>query len=218
MTINLQRFCANALDPREHLHKPWRSGQWVYATNGHLAVRVSSAAQPDAAAATDKHPDTGSMFEKYMGRPRLEFLRMPAIPALAKCISCRGKGEVRCIKCPDCDEGEFRHGDHHYNCKNCEGSPAGAGWQWLDDYDEDQPHQVVRVCEDCDGMGYSKNVSGSTKLGDAHYSNIYLAMFAALPEVRVCPGEPSGDWGSRPVPAVFIFDGGHGLLMPMRGD
>lgn len=216
MTINLQRYCANELDPRTHLHKPWKVGKWAYATNGHFVLRVPAETQPDAPEATDKHPDVGAMFDKHMGRDGMEYLRVPSVPALTACFSCHGKGMVRCIKCPDCEDGEFQHGDHFYTCRNCDQSPAGEGWQWLDEDMQDQPHQIMRVCTDCDGLGFSTRTNSGTKLGDAHYSNVYLAMFAALPEVRVCPGEPAGDYGSRPAPAVFIFDGGHGLLMPWK--
>ncbi len=218
MTIDLKRFCANELDFREHLRAPWREGAWVYATNGHFIVRVAADAAPDAAARTDKHPDATGLFRKYLeDRTGLEFLVMPPIRALDKCLDCDGTGKVRAIKCPDCDEGEFRRGDHVYQCKNCEDSPAGAGWQYLEDYEPDQPHQVMRACESCDGLGFSIKQHGGMQIGEASYAVVYLAMLAALPQIRVCPGDPCPKhWTPQPIPAVFTFDGGHALLMPRR--
>lgn len=218
MTIDLKRFCANETDFRDYLRAPWRDGKWVYATNGHFLVRVAADTVPDAAEATAKHPNAGSLFRKYLeDREGLEFLVMPPIPALDKCLECNGTGKVRAIKCPDCDEGEFEHGNYTYDCKNCEGSPAGPGWQFVDGIEPDQPHQVNRPCNACDGLGYSIKQHGGMKVGEASYAVVYLAMLAALPQIRVCPGEPCPEhWTPNPIPAVFTFDGGHALLMPRR--
>lgn len=218
MTIDLTRFCANDTDPREHLYRPWRDGKWVYATNGHMAVRVAADLFPEAVDKPEKAPDVGGLFRKYMeDREGLEFLLMPPIPALTACFDCDGSGKVRAIKCPDCKDGTFQHGHYTYTCQNCEGSPAGAGWELLLDHDPTQPHEVKRTCQSCDGLGFSIRQHGSTKLGEAGYATVYLAMFAGLPQVRVCPGGPAPEnWTPQPAPAIFTFDGGHGLLMPYR--
>jgi hypothetical protein len=216
MSIDLTRFCANDTDPREHLYKPWKDGKWVYATNGHMAVRVAAELYPDAVDKPEEAPDVGGLFRKYLeDRQGLEFLLMPPIKGLHKCMDCEGTGKVRAIKCPDCTDGEFRHGEHTYQCQNCEGSPAGAGWEFLDEYMAVQPHEVKRTCQACDGLGFSMRQNGNTQLGEAGYSTVYLAFFAGLPQVRVCPGEPAPEhWKPSPAPAIFTFDGGHGLLMP----
>lgn len=48
--MNLQRFCASETDFKEHLRAPWLHGDWVYATNGHVCVRVPAASRPDITA------------------------------------------------------------------------------------------------------------------------------------------------------------------------
>ena len=47
--VDLSRFCADANDPREYLRSPWKHGEWVYATNGHVCVRVPAASMPEVA-------------------------------------------------------------------------------------------------------------------------------------------------------------------------
>ena len=215
--LDLSRFCANDLDERDYLHTPWRRGQWVYATNGHLAIRVPAAAYPDVAEVTEKVPNLGAMFDKTMTGRDLEYLLLPPVPKLRECYDCDGKGKVRAIKCVDCTDGEFVHGEYLYTCKNCERSPGGEGWEHLPDHCEARTNEVLRTCHTCDGLGFDRR-QGCMQLGPAKYSNVYLAMFAALPQVRVCPGTAARDKydDERELPAIFTFDGGHGMLMPFR--
>ena len=44
--IEITKFCANKHEVRTGLHHPYRIGQWVYATNGHMIVRVPSESAP----------------------------------------------------------------------------------------------------------------------------------------------------------------------------
>jgi hypothetical protein len=38
--INLRSFCARKSDCRYYLHQPWSRGNYTYATDGHIAVRI----------------------------------------------------------------------------------------------------------------------------------------------------------------------------------
>lgn len=216
MAIDLKRFCANETDSRDYLRAPWRDGDWVYATNGHMALRVAASLFPEVTTKPEKAPDVGRLFRKHLeDRQGLEFLVMPPVPGLIQCFDCEGTGKVRAIKCPDCDEGTFKHGEWLYDCKNCDGSAAGAGWEELQGHVPTQPHEVLRPCLSCDGIGFSIRQHGNMAIGESTYSVVYLAMFAGLPQVRICPGDPAPDALSLHVtPAVFTFDGGHGILMP----
>lgn len=219
MTIDLQRFCAHENDPREHLRAPWYEDGWVYATNGHFAVRVKAGrAQTDVQDKPQGAPDAASLFRKHVEDRVVDYLVMPPVPKLIECFGCQGKGNVRCIKCPDCVDGEFKHGGHIYECQNCDGSPAGPGWEHLTEDDGPQPHEVLRLCEDCDGYGFEFKRNGGMQIGGGHYSTVYLSMLASLPKVRICPGDPAPErWADATVvPAAFLFDGGQALLMPWR--
>jgi hypothetical protein len=64
-------------------------------------------------------------------------------------------------------------------------------------------------CEDCGGEGkYDKHKR--IPIGDeAGFSNVYLSWLAELPGIEIAP------FGAEE-PARFRFEGGDGLLMPMR--
>ncbi len=206
--IDLQRFCANELDEREYLRKPWKHGKWVYATNGHVCVRVPTAAMPDVAEC-DKAPPVQKLFQKHMKQRQCEFLLMPIIAPLKKCSACYGKGYVHARKCPSCTDGTFDHYGMTYNCLYCEGSNAGPGW-----VDTEDETEARRPCDHCDGLGADMRENGNARLGESTYSLVYLNWLAKLPQIRVCPGSPAETTTADQIPAVFIFDGGHAILMP----
>lgn len=214
--MDLQQFCATASDPREYLRKPWRSGQWVFCTNGHLALRVPASASPEAGEGErGKVPDLGAMFKKWLEDRDCEFLVMPPLPEVRKCGTCAGTGKVWAAPCSDCKDGTFTHGWHEYDCKNCDRSKAGPGW-----IDADQGHPAAQhlPCDSCGGVGYPLRQTAPVQLGAAHYDAVYLRMFADLPQCRVCPGAAARTTFDGPpeAPGLFLFDGGHGLLMPTR--
>lgn len=208
--IDLQRFCANELDEREYLRKPWKHGEWVYATNGHVCVRVPTAAMPDVAEC-DKAPPAQKLFQKHMEQRQCEFLLMPSIAPLKKCSACYGKGYVHARKCPSCTEGTFDHYGYSYDCLYCEDSGAGPGW-----VDTEDERETRRPCNRCDGLGADMRENGNAPLGESTYSLVYLNWLAKLPQCRVCPGSSAETPTANQIPAVFIFDGGHAILMPRR--
>ncbi len=214
MNIDLQRFCANENDPREYLRAPWRDGGWVYATNGHLVVRIRDDGAESIPARSSRHPNAAAMFRKHIEDRSCEFMVMPPITEPDKCTHCGGAGFVSAIKCEDCVDGEFTHGDYEYTCKNCCGSAAGPGW--ADAYEKYPSAQRV-PCAHCDFMGYSLNRNGATNIGGALYSTVYLWALSLLPQCRICPGDAAYSClgtGARETPAALIFDGGQALLMP----
>lgn len=217
--INLQRYCANDGDPREYLWRPWRAGEFVYATNGHLAVRVPAADFPDAAENSKAPKSIADLFASaFDGREERDFRAMPELPKLIKCLDCKGAGRLHSIKCPDCDDyGEFVHGRNTYECKECADDPAGPGRLECANGDEVSEE---RACHSCLGLGYQSRGNGHTKIGDAAYGTVYLHMLGELPQCRVCPGEPAPrTWEPKPQPAAFAFDGGQAILMPyLAGD
>ena len=213
MNIDLQRYCANDSDYREHLRQPWRAGEWVYATNGHLAVRVPAASFPDARECAKAPVSIGDLFARAFDRKDPgDFRPMPKLQPLVMCSECKGRGRLHSIKCPDCDDGEFLHGRYSYDCKECKDNPAGPGRLECASGEEGA---TEAACPSCYGLGYQSWVNGAAKVGDAHYSAVYLHMLAELPQVAICPGEPAGTV-IRPTAAALSFDGGQAILMPYR--
>lgn len=91
--IDLESFCANEWELRTYLQRPWRDGEWVYATNGHMMVRVPADAAPDAAVRAANQPNNPpDMFRKMLDDHQGEFLVMPPLPAETACDSCGGSG------------------------------------------------------------------------------------------------------------------------------
>ncbi|MFM7024707.1 MAG: hypothetical protein ACKOWC_01415 [Limnohabitans sp.] len=214
----LQPFCANESDTREYLRAPFKAGEWVYATNGHMAVRFPAEKFPDIAEVADpeaKAPKViGGLFSRALEKAGDAFMVMPKMAKLTPCLYCDGKGRVLAVKCGECEDGVFHHGSNWYECKNCEDEAPGPGWIEIDEAD---PGAVNRMCHFCDGLGFecgSGKRNPPVQLGNAYYNAAYLRLFSKMPQVRIHPGEPAIE--KNPLPATFLFDGGHGLLMPYR--
>ena len=202
MTVNLQRFCANDFDYREYLRAPWRAGNWVYATNGHVCVRVAAALVPDALQSSGQRPNAAALFDKWFDQEG-EFLVMPEVPAAEVCKACDGHGWHHAIKCSDCTDGVFKHGHHAYDCLNCADEPVEAGYIATEDAADPK-----MVCNECIGRGFAR--LQFHELGCNKFDLGYLNWLAALPQLRVRVHE------GLDAAAAFIFDGGQALLMPVR--
>ena len=120
--IDLRPFCANEFEVRIGLHKPWRDGAWVYATNGHMVVRVPANTQdapPRNSATQPKNPP--EMFSKFLDGMEGDFLLLPPLPADVVCDFCGGGGAADDgDECPECFGTEhaftyFALGDAGYN-------------------------------------------------------------------------------------------------------
>lgn len=206
--VDLAQFCATATDPREYLHTPWRRGDWVYAMNGHVCVRVPAESMPEVAeSANPVAAGAEAMFQKHLEQRKCEFQPMPKLKKVTKCIQCLGKGTTKMAKCDSCDEGEFVRGGYSYSCQNCYG-----GWLPTDD----KRGGKDRPCHLCAGTGDPVGMNDIVRLGESTYSLVYLSWLAALPLIRVCPGNRAGQDRADTIPAVFMFHGGQALLMPKR--
>ena len=163
---DLERFCSDDIS-RPSLSAPWSSGDYSYASNGHLIVRVPRMVD---IAESDVAPKVAGMFDKHMVEPpewfALSDIELPEME-IVDCATCEG-GEESVHDCPDC---------------SC-------------------------ICEDCNDTGKVEEII-RVKVGMALYQLKYLLMLKGLPN---CKLGPTGEW----TPAPFRFDGGDGLLMPMR--
>lgn len=195
----LLRFVAGRNDLREYMRAPFSRGDWIYATNGHIAVRVPKA-EGIAAAESGKLEKIEGLFEKSK---RDNFIGLPELPEAEKCPTCNGSGIG--YKCPECEgKGDFDKGGHSYDCKEC-----GGSGQVDDGYDADK-----EPCVECDGYGESRYKA--VAVGNWHYDRRYLAMVEKLPAVRFAQREEGPKDFKDAAVAYFVFDGGEGVLMPMR--
>lgn len=194
--IDLQRFCARKHDDREHLHAPWPHKGRLYASNGHIMVRIPS---PEHAEAVATHPAAmaDQMFE---AAGKAGYIALPAFEAPMRCDSCAGEGKYLQVECPDCEgKGEFTHGTCLYDCQRC----FGDGLIRASELDVGA---AMHDCSHCGGLGYFRGEGA--RIGDATYDRVYLRLLSTLSGVRVCV---NGEKAMH-----FTFDGGDGLLMPYR--
>ena len=173
-----------------------RSSHGVIACNGHVLICVQrEGAFPEAPESLNKPIEGfGSIVIK-------DGIRMDdvSLPAITNCSSCGGRGIVFETECEECDGlGEFKHGQHYYSCKECE----GEGCMEADTADGAN----AKPCSKCQGRGehWMRHAVGNTG-----FALPYLRMLKELPN---CTLHPDGE-----ISAKFQFDGGWGVLMPMRG-
>lgn len=184
----LHRFCANKLDMREHLRKPFAADGFAVATSGAILVRVPYVGTDLPAAKFD----VKQIFKRCSAT---EFLPLPALPDGKPCLHCNGKGRIVGAECDACEgDGEFEHGRHSYSCKECDG----------DGFIEGRGSEEV-TCRHCNGMGFDRE---TFEFGRNDFDLRYLLMIAAL------PGAVMADAPLRQG-AHFKFDGGEGVVMPM---
>lgn len=205
---NMMRFAATYDDPREYLRKPWRDGEWVYATNGHVCIRVRGDKVDKELPVRDKHPDAAAMFTKYEGLLPAALHTLPALPEAKKCQACEGRGWHWAKKCESCDgEGTFMRHGYEYNCQACEDEPVEPGWAL-----SSERSGTRKDCAHCYGRGYERNQE--LAFGVQKWDLVYLTWLAELPDLKVrLTGNPEK---ASEYAALFTFDGGEALLMPRR--
>jgi hypothetical protein len=110
--IDLDKFCEKD-GVRYYLEKPFRLGGYIYATNGHLAVRIPDDGR-EAAEAYKSVSGIGKIFADAIARDGEQFtvpnIALPDGPDEEKCPACNGLGE------PECDM------EHMHDCPECDGT------------------------------------------------------------------------------------------------
>jgi hypothetical protein len=107
--IDLQQFCSTE-ESRYYLMKPWSRGNFTWATDGHVLIRV---ARRDGVEEQPKAPDAARIFTPdcetvaVLGLPNVIW---PSDPPPIECEACDGRGTRH--ECPDC----------MCKCDDCDGS------------------------------------------------------------------------------------------------
>lgn len=107
--IDLSPFCSKE-ELRPFLHTPFSHGEWTYATNGHIAIRVPRR--------SDMPGDSNAPGEKieamFAAAGNLEMRPMPRFEwpprETSDCSACEGRGTAH--TCPNCE----------CPCQRCDGS------------------------------------------------------------------------------------------------
>lgn len=190
----IAKFCAPN-DIRTYMAKPMRAGSWLYATNGHIAIRVPYDPEIDVGTTEGMKADIAALFDRCL-LSAVNRAPMPELPAPVPCPACNGTGTAHV--CGTCDgEGEFEHDGELYDCKTC----AGTGQVWSGNtYAGDKTE-----CDTCGGTGEKRYVP--VEIGARKYQAHLLRLFANLgpSEVAVSDGGV----------LHIVGDGFVGLVMPM---
>ena len=200
MNIDLQAFCSKD-ERRKDINAAWSYDGYSFGTNGHIAIRVP---QRDEIPLNDKAPYIVILWEKADVMTG-EALDIPELPEeiFNKCSECEGTGFVD--SCPDCEGTgiiEWTVGKHEYedDCKECDGTGKVKGNR--------------EPCEKCGGTGNVRSVI-PVQVGEARYDRAYLALIKGLPHSKIYPSITKEECREMK-PSIFTFDGGDGLIMPLR--
>lgn len=201
LQIDLMPFCELAGSTRPELEAPFTFAGHTYATDGHTAVVVPSGAPDDAS--EWQRTNVASMIDATIAEargPEEEYLELPVPvdPWEIECPECHGKPPEKPKVCPDCH---------------------GTGWVTVDYYSSSGDWYDLEVecpaCEDgadgickrCENRGIIERVTWC-QIGAVAYANRELVRARLLPGARLRPREH--------LAAHLAFDGGEGLLMPLR--
>jgi DnaJ-class molecular chaperone len=200
----LSLFLAPESDPRRYLRKPFSFDKFSCFTNGHIAV--FTARMTDAPETDNEHVIMGMCRAVYNTAQKRgaesKILPMNQFePALKECEECQGAGFVcECNRCGG--KGEAPTGAFGDECSTCNGSGTLPIHNW-----KEVKTRYLR-CETCLGIGkqpYEKD----SKVGATKLQTRYLLAAKTLPNAKVRA------FGSQD-PALIEFDGGFGLIMPLR--
>ena len=125
MTIDLTQFCErNGF--RLWMTEPFGIGEYTYASNGVILVRVPRSDWPSADLPSEVLPASFPQLMKWLdGSPAMAPLpAIPPGPFYEKCLWCAGSGEVEYDECEECDgEGViekytyYRFGTRSFNAR-----------------------------------------------------------------------------------------------------
>lgn len=74
---------------------------------------------------------------------------------------------------------------------------------------------AIQECEECSGTGMVRGIQ-STIIAGMTFADKYLELIKALPGYKFYPVKYDFNLGKSPPPSPFTFDGGEGLLMPVK--
>jgi hypothetical protein len=197
MTIEqLQKFCTRD-ELRPSMQQPYTIDKHTYATDGVVIIRIPAMNEvPFIQSAPDPEP----LFVKCEVESFTSDLSHIPGPTMTVCPTCLGKKRLEeCNKCEGAGEHVCECG-HHHDCESCDG---------LGDVPSDNP--TADECDSCDGIGQVAKRQ-EVHIGPRKFNLQRLELVRHLPTFRIA------DSGSSSTGAYFTFEGGDGILMPLRQD
>lgn len=189
----LKSFCDS---DRHAMKQPFSIGNYTYATDGHICIRVKRlneineneyAPNPNKILVWDHNK-----IEKWFDLPKYN------LDDFSYCSACQGTGKAtECEECEGAGEIECESCSHKSDCNSCDGSGGYPGGD--------------NICYSCKGTKKDTKYKGVEWRGKETLIAIkYLIMLGDLKECKI------SDKGVHSDAIRFKFDGGEGLLMPLR--
>jgi hypothetical protein len=186
----LMSFCSK--DETRTIAKPFSDELYTYATNGYVMIRVDRVDDvPINSPVTLEHME--ELFDCTPTTP------MPEITITKKqCPACEGSGRV--TKCPECDGCGWVDFDNRFNtyeveCKSCDGDGVTPGNK--------------NSCDVCKGTGKIVDKEKNVEIDGIAFRSTILDPITKLTNVKFFVRKEDK-------PATFSFDGGMGVVMPVR--
>jgi hypothetical protein len=200
---DLSIFCASQSDPRTYLHKPFSFDKFSCYSNGHMAVFVERVAWAPEMERESLILGICHNTRKAAQKRGTESKILPLSQfstALTECRECKGAGYI--CECKVCGgTGEVKNRPFE-ECDICDGSGSLPIQRWR------EVKTRYHRCETCLGIGVQPYEQDS-KIGAIKLQTRYLLAAKTLPNATVRA------FGSHD-PALIEFDGGFGLIMPLR--
>jgi len=210
----LKLFCCSESE-KENLSQPYSSGEFTFATNGHMQIRVPRMQEvPERENAprieiTQKDP----VGMHYLKEPS-EWVAVPAVAVVSEfCKHCGGTGKA--IKCPECGGQGWVELETDWNqypdqeCITCKGTGQITEYRY-DTMKSCRVYMPDRIDEECDQCNHGVIWPMVGEVINGVKINVRL-----LDLIGKLPGAQLGLFGELDV-VRFRFDGGDGLVMPMR--
>jgi hypothetical protein len=208
--IDLQQFCADPYDPRIYLTRPFTLGNYTLASNGHILIRVD---HQDGYLSPENMPENAtnavlSIPDTAYSKLGTETGTLPLAgykPYLVECGTCAGTGKIN--TCPQCGG----WGEICEDCETCDGAGCIPSTQMpalREKFALSTPPAEPYRCPECYGLG-QRCPAQTHILGDTTLGTQYLLLAKTLPNANIYAF-------GRTDPALIVFDGGIGVLMPRR--
>jgi hypothetical protein len=202
---DLKKFCENDRY-RPYLSNPFSLGDFTYATDGKVAVRVprlEGIGEVEDAPASIETTFANNLKGFEQAAP------VPNPPHVTNIICKACKGRQKVTICSECEGEGYRECDlgHEHDCEDCDGNGVIG----------DRSGESAVECPECEGVGRLPNLPQGLSTGvivnDKTCVGLrYLRRIATLPAVKWSLNHRKES--SETIP--FWFDGGEGILMPMR--
>ena len=176
----LKTFCGS----HGKMATPWTAGEFTYATNGFVLVRVPR---------IESIPESeGLKVAQFYEAPKPidGWVDLPGdLGSLTECPDCHGGNDGDCPECDGDGDIEFQNSHNTYvcECKTCDGTGEGNN------------------CKGCRGTGTTDS-KPETKIDGVLFGTAFLRLFSDLKGCQIAPHSGRIAW--------LQFEGGDGFVMP----